>query len=357
MMNAYAVSWWRMAVVALWMVALPSGAEEVSSADVACAAARWAEGHPLFGPEVTVKSVDAMGEAPSMVYAVRFSSGAAAVFAGDTTQPPCRWFSTASAEEALETAARALAAAPVSGGTFSAEWDTLLAEDVPSERAARSLPEGTPLPGNAVGPLIRRNWSQEGHYNRMCPLRTSATYNHANDDRMYSGCVATAFAMYLDYYRWPFRGVGSTADSIESAWGASPDITACRTDFAVDFDFDALLDRYLLTASQRETMAVAQLMADSGAILEMDYGDDSSSSSFDNYAAVLSTHLLYNEWVSLANINTHPEKVPQVKAALAAGQPLLCNGIAGYDGNGEPMGHAYLCDGFCEVVIGDTTNT
>lgn len=57
-----------------------------------------------------------------------------------------------------------------------------------------------------VKPFITTKWGQEGGYNLLCPEYPTATNGHCP-----TGCVATAMAQIMNYYKYPQRGVGSNS--------------------------------------------------------------------------------------------------------------------------------------------------
>jgi len=65
----------------------------------------------------------------------------------------------------------------------------------------------------AVAPLLFTKWDQGVYYNQFCPKDPAGP-----DDRCVTGCVATALAQVLNYFRWPVVGEGEYTD-IDTTYG------------------------------------------------------------------------------------------------------------------------------------------
>ena len=68
----------------------------------------------------------------------------------------------------------------------------------PQNRAAEE-------PRKAVNPLVQTQWSQSEPYNLLCP------YDQEHGGLSLSGCVATAMAQVLYYWRYPEHGTGTVS--------------------------------------------------------------------------------------------------------------------------------------------------
>jgi hypothetical protein len=115
----------------------------------------------------------------------------------------------------------------------------------------------------SVGPLLSTAWDQDTPYNLFTPS-TAACANTL------TGCVATAWAQLMHYWRWPIQGQGS--HSYE--WQGQTLSVA----FDVAYDWVNMPDTLTPTSSQDEKEAVAQLMYHLGVAAERDYGCVTSGS-------------------------------------------------------------------------------
>lgn len=187
----------------------------------------------------------------------------------------------------------------------------------------------------AIAPICTTKWSQDDPYNLACPVM--------NGSRAVTGCVATAMAQIMKAHNWPVKGVGTK----EYSWKYNNSTYSTTCKFSEHtYDWDNMLDTY--TSSQpgtdAERKAVAQLMYDCGAGVEMNYSPIASGATSLNAAIAFVTYFDYdkdlrhvyrssyyrNEWNDLAY------------AELAAGRPTL---ICGANTEG---GHAFVCDGYSE---------
>ena len=147
----------------------------------------------------------------------------------------------------------ALAPASASPARHRATWDRLLG-GAPPARAEQ------------VGPLLTTVWHQSGPYNDYCPEGDGGT--------CVVGCVATAAAQILAYWRFPDHGTGSHTytwdgdDSCGGFTGGGP-LTAFFDD---PYDWDNILDSYNGGYDPFEAAAVAELCYEMGVAYDMDYG-------------------------------------------------------------------------------------
>lgn len=89
----------------------------------------------------------------------------------------------------------------------AAQWQDLKAGRVPT-RAPAAAPEAAP---SLIELPLTSTWHQGSPYNDQCPNLTPG-----QDERVVTGCNATAVAQIMNYWRWPNTGVGS--DSVIYEW-------------------------------------------------------------------------------------------------------------------------------------------
>ena len=182
----------------------------------------------------------------------------------------------------------------------------------------------------AISPLIKSKWGQGDPYNAMCPKDKTSS----EDEICATGCVATAMAQIMNYFRYPAKASGSWSYFTESQ------NTYQKMDFGeVTFRWDNMTDEYDEGSLASEREAVAQLMHACGVSVSMDYGPSSGAYS-PNIPYALYHYFSYNpnilyrereyysvtEWDSL------------IVADLQAGHPIL------YSGSGSG-GHQFILDG------------
>lgn len=176
-----------------------------------------------------------------------------------------------------------------------------------------------------VAPLLTTKWNQLAPYNNLVP------------DGCYTGCVPTAVAQVMKYWKWPKQNTGQIlvgwSETGETIYGDFPVHT---------YDWDNMIDDYERTASSWEQQqAVAQLMADIGKAMGTEYGTpDGSETGFDYHS--LSVTFGYQPNVVVVDGNTALEVEETLKGELDLKRPVLYGGDPG-DGSD---GHALVCDGY-----------
>lgn len=185
-----------------------------------------------------------------------------------------------------------------------------------------------------VNPLVTTKWDQGVYYNNMCPEFSSGPGGHA-----VTGCVATAMAQVMNYYKYPEHGAGSlTLDDSRFV----PDLSA---DFGNTIYDWSKMPNYLNSNSTTEQInAVATLMYHCGLTVKMYYGPDESGSS-NAYAPYGLVHY-FKYQVRADYINKDDYTSAQWDSILIdnleAGKPIM---YSGSDNNGNG-GHSWVCDGY-----------
>lgn len=196
-----------------------------------------------------------------------------------------------------------------------------------------------------VEPLLGGiEYDQEKPYSNLCPL--DGKY------RSLTGCVATAAAQVMRFWKYPTRGTGS------HSYTASTLRKKVSADFNVPYDWDNMLESYAGKYSSTQATAVATLMFHCGVACDMDYSyDDGSAAYTDDMAAALDKYFGYKvgKFITQLSENEYgPAKftpavyslrLSQVRsyiyADLEQGRPVI---MGGNDSYGEG-GHEFVCDG------------
>lgn len=182
----------------------------------------------------------------------------------------------------------------------------------------------------AVAPLLGGiKWNQTEPYNNRCPL-----YDGTN--RSVTGCVATAMAQVMMYYRYP-KALKATikAYTTKSKGIGIPEISSGAT-----YDWDNMLPDYSqsdYTSAQDD--AVAKLMYHCGAAVKMDYGPSSGANVT---PAILATYFGYDADLMqdlTRTCFTLQQWMTLIDNELKAKRPIL------YSGKSSGGGHEFVCDG------------
>ena len=205
-------------------------------------------------------------------------------------------------------------------------------------RASASIAEAKALRSSgyqqpAVAPLLGNiQWNQMIPYNNMCPM-----YNSTN--RSVTGCVATAMAQVMMYYKYPKTLQTDIPAYVTKKYG----IAIGRINKGEIYDWDNMLPQYAsyepLNYTDAQAAAVAKLLYHCGVACEMDYGPSSGANVT---PAILSTYFGY-DFDLMQDLNrdvfTLAEWSQIMDKELSARRPIL------YSGRSSGGGHEFVCDG------------
>lgn len=207
-----------------------------------------------------------------------------------------------------------------------------------------ALASGTPkhfapqemIIADSVGPLLGDiMFDQSAPYNRHTPMY--------RNQHCLTGCVATAMAEILTYYKYPSKCLPGNIDYYSS----KNNIHVTYTFDDVTFDWSKIRHTYIPGAgheyTEDEAEEVAKLMAACGAAVEMDYGLDASGSISrlvpDAFVAFFDYQLgidFEDKSDFLDDDEFHQALINEFKE----GRPVYTSGA------GEDGGHAYVLDGY-----------
>ena len=186
----------------------------------------------------------------------------------------------------------------------------------------------------AISPLLTCYWGQDEPYNDLCPVDTDG-------NRCVTGCVATAMAQVMYYYR--DRSVNQTTREMPAYTTMSHNLQVDGIPAGAFIDWDNMKDRYVGTETTAQKLAVANLMKYCGAALNMNYGSNESSSNLSFIPRALIAYFNYSSKMVFHSKSNYTVNAWDnlIYSELALGRPLL---YAGTDGG--LSGHAFVCDGY-----------
>ena len=215
-------------------------------------------------------------------------------------------------------------------GEYSREIEAVRTDGIRNKRRREAAQS---LPAEAIGPLVKTKWNQGAPYNKYC-FELSST---GEETQSVTGCVATAMAQIMYYYKQPAVGSGQ----ISYKHGDSGTYTM---DFgAKAFDWSEMLPTYYPGSyTEEEADAVAYLMKACGYSVRMDYGKGESGASGTAIAGALIDYFGYNKNITVQtrSFYTYNDWVQMIYDNLRNVGPLVYNGSA-LDG-----GHSFVCDGY-----------
>jgi hypothetical protein len=193
----------------------------------------------------------------------------------------------------------------------------------------------------AVAPLISTKWDQSPYYNQLCP------YDNNMGERAVTGCVATAMAQVMNYWKCPANGTGFHSYN-HNKYG-----TISVNFGSTTYDWTNMPNQLTFSSSTAQKNAVATLMYHCGVSVDMNYNVSANGGSSayvisarspiqhcSEYA--LKTYFGYaNTLRGIQKDNyTQTQWINLLKTELDADRPVL------YRGQGSGGGHAFVCDGY-----------
>ena len=179
-----------------------------------------------------------------------------------------------------------------------------------------------------VGPLIESQWTQDDYYNNKCPT--------IQGQHCVVGCVATAMAQVMRYWKYPERGTGSNTY-------LQPDVGLVYANFNVRYNWDKMPIALTSRSTREQVNAVAQLNYHCGVAVNMEYGIDGSYAYFHNAHNALIRNFSYSSHSRLCYMSQYSDEEWKLmlKNEIDASRPII---YAGVTTNEE--GHAFICDGY-----------
>ena len=194
---------------------------------------------------------------------------------------------------------------------------------------------------HSVEPLLTMTWNQGEPYNLLCPRY----YNQdgTQGDLSATGCVATAIAQVIGYYRWPEKlkkAIPGYMQKYSTDQGEkSVRLNSVPANSVIDWD--NMLDNYNNSETEAQKKAISELMLWVGMTCKMSYGP-SSGSGFSEGIDGLVSYFDFDD-------GTHVSK--RADYSIQAWDDLIYNEIATghpvpYGGMNTGGGHAFVLDGY-----------
>lgn len=214
-------------------------------------------------------------------------------------------------------------------------------QSVPMSRSVELVPKHDGVAIHArIEPLITTTWDQGNWYN---DINSDGVYNvhlpKINGKYPCTGCVATAGAQLMYYYRWP-----QTMTQSVPGYESSSEANTGNALAPIQFQWDKMKTKYVANDPTKEAVnAVADLMLYCGYAAKMNYGIDGSGASAYTLADGMSKYFDYNPntWKEVSRYQyTINEWDELIYNELANGRPVM------YSGSSSKGGHVFLCDGY-----------
>lgn len=170
-----------------------------------------------------------------------------------------------------------------------------------------------------VAPMITTSWGQGSPYNRLCP-----TFG----GQCLTGCVATAMAQVINYWKWPIDETNSV-----SAYSTSTNKIYMPELQPTTFDWDDMTNNN-----------IAKLMLYCGQSVEMDYGVEASGASDIDIPDAMYTVFGYASSTHRVLRSSYGDEAWEslIYDEIQSGRPVLYSGVSGSNG------HMFVCCGYNE---------
>lgn len=185
-----------------------------------------------------------------------------------------------------------------------------------------------------VDSLCKTSWGQKFPFWNLCPV--------VDGKNTPNGCVSTAIAQIMKYYKWP-----------EKPTGGAPEYTTNPAHYgmkipAIDlkshtYNWDNMLDVYKKDSyTEEQGREVAQLCYDVAVASKMDFHETGSGTILGIAAYAMREYFGYNKDVKLefARNFSEEEWVAKLKNELSQGRPLP------FCGASSKGGHCFVIDGY-----------
>ena len=183
----------------------------------------------------------------------------------------------------------------------------------------------------AVSPMIKTRWGQGEFYNEKCP------YDYNKRKLTYTGCVATAMAQVLNYWKYPEKGFGSSRyNSVYGVLNAEY--------YKTTYDWNSMPK----DTAYKSNNALATLMYHCGVSVEMNYGPDGSGADVlisDNSNAsaenALKTYFGYSGNLKGIKKGNDTDWKNILTSEIDLGRPIIYAGFSN-----DTSGHCFIIDGY-----------
>ncbi len=201
------------------------------------------------------------------------------------------------------------------------EWERLTKSDNTEHKSS----------SKAVSPMLTCTWNQGSYYNAYCPVDSAGPSNHA-----LTGCVATAMAQIMYYYRYPLQGTGSHSYYAYSSYGSYGYLSVNFGN--TTYHWEEMVNNI----GNKPNDEMAQLQYHCGVSVEMGYGPNASGASSWNVVGAMKNYFGYSGSLQLKTKGNYSETqwTQMLVSNLDAGMPMY------YHGYSSSSGHAFVCDGY-----------
>lgn len=188
----------------------------------------------------------------------------------------------------------------------------------------------------AVAPMLTTYWAQESPYNQLCPKVGGGFWGTTTP---MTGCVATAMAQVMNYFKYPAQSVGTGSYSTD---GQNYQTVKMGT----TYKWDKMRNAYNVGYTQEEATAVEELMRDCGYASNMVYTAQGSGTTIYEGAYGLCKNMQYDPYSLRVRTRAYyraDDWMKMIYAELESERPILYMAV-----DPDQLGHAFVFDGVDE---------
>jgi len=202
---------------------------------------------------------------------------------------------------------------------ITAQWNELLSDDVTSMTITRD---------RDVEPLLSSTWDQGAPYNILCPEDAAGPGGHT-----WVGCVATAMAQIMYYWRYPETGTGSHCYTPSPTYGQQ-----CADFENTHYGWEGMIN----SVDNKNPYPNAELQYHCAVSVNMNFNPNGSGAQSYIVPNRLDVFWRYNDAEYLEkSAFSQTNWINLLKAEIDVQHPLY---YSGYTTGNE--GHAFVCDGY-----------
>lgn len=181
-----------------------------------------------------------------------------------------------------------------------------------------------------IDPLLTSKWDQDFPYNYYCPEDTEGPGGH-----VLVGCVATAMAQIMYYWRYPLQGSGSHSYYIYPYGTQTVDFGNSQ------YFYNAMQDK----ADVNNPFAVAEISYHAAVSVNMDFDPEGSGAYSADVPNAMESYFNYHTDCEHVKKSDYQENIweEMIKSELDQLRPVYYAGR-----NADNSGHAFVCDGYDE---------
>jgi hypothetical protein len=179
----------------------------------------------------------------------------------------------------------------------------------------------------SVDPLVQCKWNQSYPYNVYCPADPGGSGGY-----VYAGCVATAMAQVMYYWRYPLQGIGS------HTYYYPPYGNLTANFGATNYQWEGMQN----SIDHEYPGPIAELQYHCGVAVDMMYGPNGSGAYSTDVPPALINYFGYSPdcYFSWKDDHSNTEWVNMLKENIDNSWPMY------YSGYSSAGGHAFVCDGY-----------